>query len=57
MHKLHPGQAEFIWIFLFIYGKSSWLGRCFKKQAQWDNNCLFSEQVSLYKRDTDQDDL
>jgi len=39
------------------YGKFSWLGRCFKKQDQWDTNSIFTELAGFYTLELDQDKL
>jgi len=39
------------------FGKSLLRSRCFKKQDQWDTNCIFTEFAGFYTLETDQDKL
>jgi len=48
--EIHPFSGQY-------YGKSSWRGRCFKEQDQWDTNCIFTELAGFYTLETDQDKL
>jgi len=47
-------QLDLAMFNLKSYGKSSWQSRCFKKQDQWDTNCIFTELAGFHTLETDQ---